>query len=288
MSIKYVIITPARDEQQFLAQTVRSVAAQTMPPAEWVIVDDGSSDGTGEIADRHACQFPWLRVIHRPDRGSRKSGGGVMEAFMDGYRSLLCTDWDFIVKLDGDLTFEPDYFERCFRHFEDEPRLGIGGGTLYHYRNGVRLFEPHPLFHVRGATKIYRTTCWGAIGGLWPGPGWDTIDEVHANMLGWSTRSFPDVEAIHHRFTGSADGGWKDGIKNGRGNYISGYHPVYVLARSCRRVFKKPYITTGCGMLLGFVSCYWTKTERVRNRDLIRYLRRQQLNRLLGRPTIWE
>lgn len=288
MSTRYVIITPARDEERYLAQMVQCVAAQTIRPAEWIIVNDGSSDRTAEIADGWALRLPWLHVLHRPDRGSRKAGGGVMEAFAEGYRSLRCTAWEFIVKLDSDLTFDADYFDRCLRHFQDEPRLGIGGGSLHHYHSGARRCEPHPLFHVRGATKIYRRTCWEEIGGLWQGTGWDTIDEVHANMLGWTTRSFPDVEAIHHRFTGSADGGWKDGEKNGRGNYTSGYHPIYALARSCRRMFRKPYITTGCGMLYGFASCYWKKTDRVSNPELIRYLRRQQLNRLLGRRTIWQ
>lgn len=288
MSVRYVIVTPARDEERFLAQTVQSVAAQTIRPAEWVVVDDGSSDRTGEIADACAADYPWLHVVHRPDRGSRQSGGGVMEAFFDGFRSLKCTDWEFIVKLDGDLTFEPDYFERCFAHFGKNARLGIAGGAIWHYAGGVRRFEAHPRFHVRGATKIYRRACWEAIGGLWPGTGWDTIDEVHANMLGWATRTLPDAEAVHHRVTGSADGGWKDGAKNGRGNYISGYHPVWVLARALRRVFRKPYVTAGCGMLYGYASCYWKPTERVRNRDLIRYVRRQQMNRLLGRPTIWQ
>ena len=188
--IKYVVITPVRDEENYMEEMVRCVSSQTIPPAEWVIVDDGSTDRTGDIVDHYAALLPWIRVVHRVNRGFRKSGGGVMEAFYDGYHAIQCNDWDFIVKLDGDLTLPGNYFERCFEHFETDPELGIGGGDIYHDFGGVQKLEANPKFHVRGATKIYRRACWEAIGGLWRAPGWDTIDEVKANMLGWKTYSF--------------------------------------------------------------------------------------------------
>ncbi len=94
---RYVIITPIRDEEKFIEATIASVQAQTLLPAEWVIVDDGSTDRTGEIIDRYASQFPWIRVVHRENRGFRKSGGGVMEAFYDGFKALRCREWDFVV-----------------------------------------------------------------------------------------------------------------------------------------------------------------------------------------------
>ena len=148
--IKYVIITPVRDEENYVAKTVRSVAAQTVLPTEWIIVNDGSSDRTGEILDECATQFPWMRVIHRENRGFRKSGGGVIEAFNDGFNALSRTNWDFLVKLDGDLTLPADYFEKCFEHFEQQPTLGIGGGVICHEVDGVLKVEANPKFHVRG------------------------------------------------------------------------------------------------------------------------------------------
>ncbi|MGB6729294.1 MAG: glycosyltransferase family 2 protein, partial [Terracidiphilus sp.] len=112
--MRYVIITPVRDEEEHLEGTIESVCSQTVLPTEWVIVDDGSSDNTGTIADRYAEMHSWIHVLHRQNRGFRKSGGGVMEAFYDGYNTLQCRDWDFLVKLDGDLSFAADYFEKCF------------------------------------------------------------------------------------------------------------------------------------------------------------------------------
>jgi len=202
---RYVIVTPARDEEAHLRNTIRSILGQTILPAEWIIVNDGSSDRTGEIIDEYSAQYPWIRAVHRTNRGFRKAGGGVVDTFNDGYLILTCKDWDFIVKLDGDLSFEPNYFESCFAHFEREPRLGVGGGVMCYIENGKKSFEANPAFHVRGATKIYKRACWDAIGGFWPAPGWDTMDEVKASMLGWTTRSFPELHLLHHRHTGAAD-----------------------------------------------------------------------------------
>src|SRR5262249_48359421 len=156
----------------------------------WVIVNDGSSDPTGEIASEFAAKHSWIKVLNRPDRGFRRAGGGVMEAFNAGLNSLTCGSWDFLVKLDADVTFAPGYFEKCFAKLAANPRLGVGGGLICNELNGglVPESKSDPAFHVRGATKIYKQPCWTAIGGLVSGTGWDTIDEIKANMLGWQSQ----------------------------------------------------------------------------------------------------
>jgi poly-beta-1,6-N-acetyl-D-glucosamine synthase len=283
----YVIITPVRDEEEHIGATIESVRRQTLLPAEWVIVDDGSSDRTGEIIDRYAAQYSWIRVLHRKNRGFRKSGGGVMEAFYDGHNTLRCNDWDFIVKLDGDLSFAPEYFEKCFDYFRKDPDLGIGGGEIHHSVVGMAKLEENPRFHVRGATKVYRRTCWEAIGGLWPAPGWDTIDEVKANMSGWRTYSFADLHLLHHRLTGSAEGLLRDRVKHGVACYASGYHPLFVAVSCLRRVTQKPYVSGSLAIAYGFLKAYWTHPPRLEDRSYIAYIRGQQLKRLCGMQTIW-
>ncbi|MGD0695534.1 MAG: glycosyltransferase family A protein [Terriglobia bacterium] len=286
--MKYVIITPVRDEEQHIEDTLRSVLAQTILPAEWVIVDDGSTDGTGRILERYARQHAWISVIHRPDRGFRNSGGGVMEAFDEGYRALRSRDWDLIVKLDGDLSFGPDYFERCLRRFAEDPGLGIGGGVIYYCENGTKRLETSHLFHVRGATKMYRHACWDAIGGLIRTPGWDTVDELKANMLGWRTRCFPDVLLLQHRPTGAADGNWRDAVKNGQADYVSGYHPLFMLAKCLKRAFQRPLLVGAVGHLYGFAQGYIQRLPKVEDQKFIRYVRRQQLRRLFFQESIWK
>jgi len=284
---RYVIITPARDEEEHVQATIESVSSQTVRPEEWVIVDDGSTDRTGAIIDRYAAQFHWIRVIHRPNRGFRKPGGGVVDAFNEGYCSLRCNDWDFIVKLDGDLTFSSDYFQRCFEHFRKQPELGIGGGEIYHDVGRKLKLEVNPRFHVRGATKIYRRACWHAIGGLWVGPGWDTIDEVKANMLGWKTRSFEELPLVHLRPTGAADGHLHDCVKHGLVCYTCGYHPLFLLASCLYRVVRKPYLLGSVAIAWGFLKAHFSHTLRVDDKQLTSYLRLQQLRRLCGLETIW-
>jgi glycosyltransferase involved in cell wall biosynthesis len=284
---RYVIITPVRDEEEHVQATLECVIGQTVRPAEWVIVDDGSTDRTGPMIDQYAAQFPWIRVIHRANRGFRKAGGGVVDAFNEGFNFLRCHDWDFVVKLDGDLSFSADYFQECFEHFRKQPELGIGGGEIYYDSGSGQELEACTKFHVRGATKIYRKACWEALGGLMPAAGWDTIDEVKANMLGWKTRSFEDLRLIHHRLTGAADGLLRDRVKFGAVCYTCGYHPLFVLARCVYRLGRRPYVVGSFAMLSGFLKGYFTPTPHVNDQRLIDYVRAQQLRRLCGLPTMW-
>lgn len=288
MCIKYLVVTPVRDEESYLRLTIESMIAQTIRPVEYVVVNDGSKDKTGEIIDEYARQHAWIRAVHRKDRGFRKVGGGIIEAFNEGLEAATCGDWDFLSKMDGDLSFAPDYFEKCFEQFQHDPSLGVGGGYLYHVTSGRRELEVNPLFHVRGGAKIYRKACWDAIGGLWVGPGSDTLDDVKANMLGWRSRSFPELLIHHHRVTGSAYGLWGAAVKDGRADHVSGYHPLFVLAKSVARLPRKPYVIGSIGLLWGHMKCWFNGSKRVPDTRLIKYLRRQQMARLMGHDTIWK
>ncbi len=287
---RYIIIVPARNEEANLRGTIASVVAQTVQPHRWIIVNDGSTDQTGKIAEEAARIHPWISVVQRPDRGFRRNGGGVMDTFYDGFKLIESEQWDYLVKLDGDLTFAPDYFEKCLERFERDPSLGIGGGTIcIETASGVEVeSKGDPPFHVRGATKIYRRACWDAIGGLLREAGWDTLDEVKANMLGWHTFTFEELRLIHHRHTGGADGSGKNWVKNGRANYVVGYHPLFMLAKCLKRLVAKPYGIASVGLLIGFLSGYFKRLPQVNDRALIRYLRQQQMRKLLNQESLWE
>ena len=285
---KYVIVSPVRDEEQYLEGTISSVVHQTILPAEWILVDDGSDDKTGNIIDEYARKYAWIHAVHRSDRGARIPGAGVMEAFYDGYRRVASRDWDYIVKLDGDVRLEPDYFERCFERFEQDPQLGMCGGRMYCPSDGKLKLEAHPEFHVRGPIKLYRRSCWDDIGGLVKTAGWDTVDEVQANRLGWSTRTFSDLKVIHCRPTGAVQGIWRDGVKMGKAAYVSGYHPVFMLAKCARRFFQPPYVLGAFAHGYGFLTSYFKQIPRAGDRAFIRYIQGQQIRRLLFLESIWK
>jgi poly-beta-1,6-N-acetyl-D-glucosamine synthase len=310
----YVVITPVRNEARHFHQTIHSVCSQTLRPVAWIIVNDGSTDLTPQLADTAAGQHSWIHVVHRPDRGCRQQGGGVIEAFYDGYARLSSiipqlvsrpngddhhsttpplqhsnSSWDFLVKLDGDLAFDETYFEDCLARFARDPKLGIGGGRVYCRANGVAVEDSpgDPSFHVRGATKIYRHATWDAIGGLVRAPGWDALDEVKANMLGWKTYSFHDLRLLQLKPTGSADGIWKNWVKNGRANYVTGYHPLFMLVKCLKRMIEPPYGLAAIGLLSGFLSGYLRRLPRIDDPALIQYLRSQQMRRLAFRSSLW-
>jgi len=287
-SSPFIVITPVRNEAGYIQRTIESMTAQTITPYKWIIVNDGSTDDTGKIIDYYMKYFPWIDAVHRKDRGFRKAGGGVVEAFYAGYERIDINDWDFLVKLDGDLSFEEDYFEKCFQHFDKDEKLGIGGGNIHNVVGNKLIPEKSPLFHVRGATKIYRRQCWKMIGGLIQATGWDTLDEVKANQKGWATRTFTELLVKHYRFTGAAAGTWRNLIKNGKANYICGYHPIFMIFKCLKRLFRKPFFYGSIALWHGFISGYFKKTPQVDDKGLIKYLRNQQLRRLTGRSSIWK
>lgn len=298
LDIRFVIISPVRDEAEYLDATIRSVVEQTIRPVQYILVNDGSSDSTLEIIQRWSAQYSWIVPVDRKEgsnrsavkdqkRGKRAREAKEIIAFYDGFQHLTMADWHFLVKLDGDLGFAPDYFERCFMEFGNDPQLGVGGGVICHMENDVPVVEANPLFHVRGATKIYRKECWDAIGGVVKGAAWDTLDELKANMLGWSSRSFSDLQVIHFRHTGAANGKWQNAVKKGEWNYISGYHPLFMVVKVVWNIFKRPWIKGAAGLLCGYVSAFWNKTVRIDDPQLIRYIQNQQLRRLSFRQTIW-
>ena len=251
------------------------------------MVDDGSRDDTPDIVREYAKTFPWIRLVERRDRGYAEPGRGVIEAFYAGYERIGHRDFDFIVKLDGDLTFGERYFESLFDRFRENPRLGMASGVCYVEINGGLERENHPEFHVRGPSKVYRRECWEQIGVLVKHLGWDSLDEIKAQYHGWDTRSYKDLVIIHHKVTGKNTGVFRWAIKLGQSDYYCGYHPLFLLAKGLRRLFLPPYVVGGVGILWGYFGNYLRGAERFPEEDVVHFLRNEQLKRLTWRGGIW-
>lgn len=286
-AVKYCLITCVRNEAEYLPATIESVLQQTVLPLEWVMVDDGSTDSSGAIIDNYAAKYPWIRALHRKDRGHRAKGGGV-EAFLEATTLIARGEWDFLVNLDGDLTFEPEYFQGCFDRFQNAPRLGIGGGTILEKLEGGLKPDNAPSFHVRGGAKIYRKECWEQLGGLICSLGWDTVDELKANQLGWATRTFPDLFLVHHRMSGAVWGEWGKALNEGESDFIVAYHPLFFAAKCVRHLAVWPYLIRSVGIVCGYVRAAAQGMPRLQDQELRKYLRTQQLRRLFGQSTIWK
>jgi glycosyltransferase involved in cell wall biosynthesis len=279
---KYVVITPVRNEAPFIETTIHSMREQTVTPMEWIIVDDGSTDETADIVASYAVEHPWIKLVHRTDRGVRQRGKGVIEAFYAGQRTLTHHDYNFIVKLDGDLSFEPTYFESLLSKFLARPNLGIAGGAVYERADGKNWSLRPAKDHVRGPTKVYRRACFEAIGGLVPALGWDGVDEWKARAAGWEVESFLELKVLHYRLTGQATGWLKARKEQGYGAYYMCYHPLYMIARGIRDMSKKPYVIGGLVMLVSFFIARLQGQERLSQPSVIRYIHRTQLKQLAG------
>jgi glycosyltransferase involved in cell wall biosynthesis len=281
-----VVVTPVRDEARYIDQTIGSMIAQTVRPALWIIVDDGSSDETLEIVARAVAQHPWIRLHRRPDRGSRMVGGGVIEAFNEGLSLVNLDEFGFLCKLDGDLKFGRTLFERLIRRFDEDERLGTASGKCFDWtgRAWVRLRTSDEFS--MGACKFYRVRCFREIGGFVPAVMWDGIDCHRCRMLGWKARSFHDDELalFELRPMGSSHRNVLHGrLRWGRGQYFMGTHPLYAAAIAAYRLFERPYVVGGVCILAGFVGAWLCRAARYEDALFRRHLRNWQIARLLGR-----
>jgi len=283
---KYVIITPVRDEEQFVEECLKSVTSQTIKPRKWIIINDGSTDGTRQIIEKYLKEHSWIQLVNLEDKGVRKPGGEYVLHI--GFDMINIDDYEYIVRLDADLSFEKDFFEELFIRFSQDPSLGIASGVCYIPVGHKLIEEVVPAFHTRGGNKVYRRNCLKQIGNIEHVMGFDTVDEVKANMLGWRTQGFRELRVIHHRRTGSAKGILKGKINGGKSAYFASYHPLFMIVRGLWRMKDKPYIISGLALMYGFFLGYILRLPQVDDPDLIRYLRKQQMNKLLLRHTIWK
>lgn len=288
-----MVITPARDEARHLPAVVSAMAAQLRLPDLWLIVDDGSTDGTADVARELVAGLAWAKVLDAPqaERGAREEADRLALAKEARAFNWALThvgmDWDIAAKLDADIVLRPDHYERLEREMDADARLGIAGCFLEQERpDGSLELARMPESHVNGALKTYRRACFEAIGGMEERLAWDTIDETRARMLGWRTHSFRDLCARHLRPSGSAQGVLHGRARHGACAWIA-HAPVWlVLARSARLFAARPPILSGTAFFGGWVVAGLRRTAREPDpafRAFVRQESRQRLRTSLAR-----
>lgn len=279
--ITYVLITPARNEEAYIEKTIQAVVAQTILPRKWIIVSDGSTDRTDDIVKKYLPDHPWIELIRMPEHRDRHFAAKVM-CFKAAYEKVKNTEYDVIVSLDADITFEPDYFEFLLRKLADFPELGVVGTPFVegssHYDYRFTNIE-----HVSGACQMFRRECFEDIGGYIPNKdgGIDWIAVTTARMKGWKTRTYTEKTCIHHRIIGTGTHGnvmrW---FKQGRKDYLLGSHPLWQVFRSLYQMKQKPYVICGSLLLTGYIWSMVKREKRPISRELIIFNRREQMQRL--------
>ncbi|MEL6496098.1 MAG: glycosyltransferase family A protein [Cyanobacteria bacterium J06623_7] len=280
---RIVIISPVRNESDFIQGILNSLIDQTIKPVEWILVDDGSSDHTFELASKAAQLYDWIHVVRRVDRGFRAVGPGVVEAFYYGYQHIQSEDYDFICKMDADLELPPRYFETLLSFFDCDPYLGAASGKPFLEEEGELVEERTHDEMVCGQINFYRRQCFEDIGGFVREVHWDGIAFHRARMEGWRTRSIrhPHLNYIHKRLMGSSESGIIRGrMRWGKGQYFMGTHPLFILAITCYRMMERPFIIGGLMIFVGYVRAYLASIRRYENSAFRRSLHAWQMERL--------
>ncbi len=279
--MRYIIISPVRNEERYIQETIYSVVAQTIRPIQWIIVNDGSQDKTQHIISQCLSEYPWIKLVNRVDRGFTQVGRGVIEAFSEGFK-YISGEWDFIVKLDCDVLFDKHYFANLLQAFEFDQYLGIAGGTSFTYIRDRLTEEKMPVFHPWAGARMYKRACFEDINGLVEDLGWDTIDLLRAHMKGWRTKRFHDFKIIHLRRMSSRKGLWEGKVRTGRNFYITGYSLLFLCARCIYRLNERPLLVESVGVFWGYLSSMLRRNQLVVSVEEKNFLRKQQHRRLLG------
>lgn len=278
----YAVVTPARNEARFIDLTIQSLLAQTVLPLRWVIVSDGSTDGTDEIVLKYAAQHAWIELVRMPERKERHFAGKVL-AFNAGYERVKNLPYEAIACLDGDVSFDPDQFAFLLGKLVEDPRLGLVGVPFKDGQSGVYDYRFVSIEHVSGVCQLFRRACFEEIGGYRPvkGGGIDYIAVVTSRMKGWKTRTFPEKLCIHHREMGTAEQNpLAAKVRLGIKDYALGNHPLWQLSRTLYQMTKPPAVLGGLALLYGYTGAWLRRTEKSVSSEMQVFIRREQMQRL--------
>jgi poly-beta-1,6-N-acetyl-D-glucosamine synthase len=272
----YVLISACRDEAKYMRETLDTVIAQSIWPAKWVIVDDGSTDETPNILAEYAARYEWIEVVTRSDRGQRQVGAGVIEAFYDGYYRIDPDQYEYLCKIDLDVRLPGQYFETLMKRMAAEPRIATCSGKAYIEQGGRLVNEGHGDDTSLGMTKFYRVSRFKAIGGFERAVMWDGIDCHRCRMRGWIACSWdePELRFVHLRMMGSSQHGVLTGrMRHGHGQYFMGTGLLFISASAFSRMAQRPYVLGGLAIWWGWISSALQRKPRYEDREFRRFLR---------------
>lgn len=280
--IPFVMVTPARNEAEFIEKTIASGICQTSLPLKWVIVDDGSTDNTLEIIKRYAVHHPWIEVV-QASAFRERSFAAKVGAFNLGYEKVKNLNYEVVVNIDADVSFAPDYCEFVLSKFKKDPSLGVAGTVFEEdgYSSDRHSFEGQR--HVAGGCQFFRRRCFEDVGGFIANPagGVDWIAVTTARMLGWKTKSFREKKFFHHRHLGTAERSLLSSLFSyGGKDYYLGGHPLWEVCRVALRMTKRPYFVGGVALALGYGSAMIRRVKRPVSRELMVFHRKEQMLKL--------
>lgn len=261
---RYILVSPVKDEAKYVETTIQAVLHQTVRPHRWVFVDDGSRDGTHDILESYARSVDWITLVTIHRDATRQPGSGIIQAFHEGLKTVQDEVADFIVKLDCDIDFPPNYFGRLIERFQQDSTLGIASGIYLERPRKKWIPIKMPGYHAAGQTKMVRTQCFHEIGGFVASRGWDSFDEIKAQSAGWKTRHFEEIQFYHLKLEGSGIGFLRTSQMLGEVYYLTGGGPFFFFLKCLYYVFAaKPLFLGAVMMLFGYLKPLLTRKPRL-------------------------
>lgn len=281
--LQYVVITPARNEAKFIRRTLQSMVSQSHLPLRWVVVSDGSTDGTDEVVNEFQRGRDWIELVRMPEQRDRSFAAKV-QCFERGFERVRDLPFDLVASLDGDIEFDARYFEFLLEKFDANPRLGVGGTPFVEAKDKTQYdYRYSNIEHVSGACQVFRRECFEQIGGYVPikGGGIDWTAVTTARMKGWQTRTFPEKTCLHLRPMGTGSRSpLTVNFYHGQRDYYLGGHPVWQIFRSVHQLTRPPYVFGGVSLLAGYTWAWLRRVERPVSPELVRFNRKEQMDRL--------
>lgn len=285
----YLLVTPALNERPGLPALIETLQAQTVRPALWLIVDDGSTDGSLEYLRQQAESRPWMTVAESPEAAEEYLGAHIARVKRWGHEEVARRaeaagiEWAYAGTLDADLQLPADHYERLIDELEANPRLGVVSSVV-HSRTPdgviVESFQRNDL--PRGGTQFFRRQALEVIGGLPPWPGYDGAANVKCRLAGWELKLLPDLVAVQERETATRFGAAAGYARKGRYAWFLGLHPAIVAARAAAySVRGNP--TAGVHFVKGWLGEAAKGQPRCPDPAVRRYYGRERLKEYLRR-----
>lgn len=261
----YILLSPAKNEEDNLPICIESIVNQSVLPVLWLIIDDGSTDGTSEIIKEATERYEWITTI-RFSGTKRDLGLHYSNICMKGFDRLkqICEsrnlNYNFIGLVDSDIELNKDYFECLIFEFMNNPKLGIASGYTVSCHEGEEVLDEQPKDLPSGAARLWRKKCFYETGGYSLTCAADSVSNVKAKVSGWETIRFSKYQFKQLRLTASATGLWHGWMNIGFRNYYLGY-PMYLSFMKMLKYLLKPPFYIGPAYFLGYTQGLVKKTR---------------------------
>lgn len=283
----FIMVTPAKNEEQFLPKVIESVVSSTLFPLLWVIVDDNSSDNTCNILKLFSERYNFIKIVSLTEEHPRDLTFHYSYVCKIGFNHAMRLaderniNWDYIVLLDADTILDPNYLEGIFTEMNKNPKIGIASGNIHILTEGKII----PVNNIRtdipsGTARVWRKKCFYDTGGYIITQAPDSVSRVKAKMSGWDTVRFSNYNAYQLRRTSSASGLWNGFVSSGKAAYYVDKHPLLVFLNFLSFSMNRPFYV-GIPFLYGYFYSLFKRENQIDDLEVKDYFHNKRLKELI-------